>query len=130
MLNKICFAIDNGHDLHTEAKFLRAMDTHRALGDMKGSFIPCVGMYKGVIEDSYIMDERDYLKFVDRKGWTENQQSILHIPADVRQPCTLEFPLWSETTGPMRELSDHREYNSWTYVKETGKFFSTEKAGT
>ena len=133
MLNKIIFAIDDNNDTHTVAKFLRHMDTCRAMNTLKGSFVHCIGMYNGVLEPSYMMDERDYRKLVERVGYTTWQESILHVPGDVRQPCTLEFSDQEGTIqsiGPMREVSARwaMRYNSWTYVLSTNKYFTTEKA--
>ena len=132
MLNKIIFAIDNDCDLHTVAKFLRHIDTERVMGNIKGSFIKCIGCYEGTLENSYIMDERDYREFVEAMGYTDNQESILHVPADTRQPCTLEFKdKTSVTLGQMRELNKSeviREgvFGSWTYVPRTDTYWGTD----
>ena len=131
MLNKIIFAIDNNTDTHAVAKFLRHIDTCRAMNTLKGRFVHCIGCYNGVMEPSYMMDERDYRQLVERVGYTAWQESILHVPGDVRQPCTLEF-LSGEphvSLGAMREISaaEAMQCTSWTYVMATNKYFTTEK---
>ena len=131
MMNKIIFAIDDNTDLHTVAKFMRHMDTCRAMNTLKGSFVQCIGCYNGVIEPSYMMDERDYRQLVESYSYASGQESILHVPGDVRQPCTLEFvggePRLS--LGAMHEVSAAKamQCNSWTYVMATNKYFTTEK---
>lgn len=131
MLNKIIFAIDNNHDLRTVARFMRQMDTCRAMNILKGSFVSCIGMYKGVLEPSYMMDEKDFRDVVQKTHYLLKQESILHVPADTRQPCTLEYledGVPDVTIESMREVSPAlaMTLSSWTYVIETNKYFSTE----
>ena len=138
MLNKVIFAIDDNTDVHVVAKFMRHIDTARAMSVLKGSFVQCIGMYDGVLEPSYMMDERDYRQLVDGKSYVEHQECIMHVPADTRQPCsleflsgTLEFKLGEprQALAPMREVSAAKamQCSSWTYVQATNKYFTTEK---
>ena len=128
MLNKIIFAIDNNTDTHSVAKFMRHLDTKRAMGELKGGVVHCIGYWEGILEPSYMMDERDYRKFVEPMGFTSEQSCIMHVPADTRQPCTLEYYDGKiETVGPMREVSSNYalSFHAWTYVQSTGKYFTT-----
>lgn len=129
MLNKIIFAIDNDLTVHAVAKFMRHIDTARAVGTLKGSFIPCIGCYDGVMEASYMMDERDYRRLVEPLSFTADQDCIMHVPADTRQPCTLEFPTGeTQSIGSMREVQPHDALGltAWTYVIETSTYWTTE----
>ena len=129
MLNKIIFAIDNDTDVHAVAKFLHHIDVARAVGTMKGSFVPCIGCYDGMLESSYMMDERDYRKLVEPLGVTANQDCIMHVPADTRQPCTLEGPTGkTETIGAMRQVQPYDALGlaAWTYVIETSTYWTTD----
>lgn len=128
MLNKIIFAIDNNTDLHTVAKFMRHMDTQRALGDFKGNLTQCIGFWEGELEPSYMLNEVDYRRFVEPMGFTDGQVCILHVPADTRQPCTLESAGGDRhSVGVMREVkpSEALGLDAWTYVQATGKYFTT-----
>ena len=129
MKNTVIFAIDDNTDLHTVAKFMRHMDTARALNELRGMFVQCIGMYNGVLEPSYMMDESDYRQLVATTDYTVWQDCILLVPRDVRQPCTLEFPDLQLAIGPMREVSaaEAMQCSSWTYVQATNKYFTTEK---
>jgi hypothetical protein len=131
MLNKIIFAIDDNTDVHAVAKFMRHIDTARAMGNLKGSFVQCIGCYEGQLEPSYMMDERDYRALVDEKHYVEYQDCILHVPADTRQPCTLEYPDEEHrlVLAPMREVTaaEAMQCRAWTYVQATNKYFTTEK---
>ena len=129
MLNKIIFAIDNNTNTHAVAKFMRHVDTKRALGELQGGLVHCIGYWEGILEPSYMMDERDYRKFVEPMGFTDGQDCILHVPGDTRQPCTLEYSDGSTwTVEPMYEVSKDNalHLNAWTYVQDTGKYFSTQ----
>ena len=129
MKNTVIFAIDDNTDLHTVAKFMRHMDTVRALNELRGMFVQCIGMYNGVLEPSYMMDESDYRQLVATTDYMAWQDCILLVPRDVRQPCTLEFPDHQISIGPMREVSaaEAMQCSSWTYVQATNKYFTTEK---
>jgi hypothetical protein len=129
MLNKIIFAIDNDTDVHAVAKFMRHIDTARAVGTLKGSFVPCIGCYDGVLESSYMMDERDYRKLVEPLGFTDKQECIMHVPADTRQPCTIEFDANSNAPlGPLRKITAQVALQSraWTYVIKTDTYWTAE----
>jgi hypothetical protein len=127
-LNKICFAIDNNADVHTTAKFLRLMDTQRALNNMQGSMFQCIGAYNGELETSYIVNEKDFYDIVEPSGYVNTQDSVLEIPGDTRQPCTLRY--YDGATymiGPMVRVSkaEVATLKNWTYVLATKQYFTT-----
>jgi hypothetical protein len=129
-LNKVIFAIDDNATTYAVAKFMRHIDTARAMGTLKGPFVQCIGMYDGVLEPSYMMDERDYLKLVAPMRFVNKQESVLHVPGDTRQPCTLVYsdnPEPPFNVGPMREVTALEAFGlvAWTYVLSTGKYFTT-----
>lgn len=128
MTNTVIFAIDDNTDLHTVAKFMRHMDTAKAVHKLRGMFVQCIGMYNGVLEPAYMMNERDYRQLVATTGYVAQQDCILLVPRDVRQPCTLEFPDHQFAIGPMREVSaaEAMQCSSWTYVQVTNKYFTTD----
>lgn len=129
-LEKVVFAVDNNIDTHTAAKFLRHVDTNRALGNLKGPVTHCIGSWTeedGVthLEPSYMMDSRDYYEIVAHSGYVDKQVCILKVPGDTRQPCTLEFSNgYTKGLGPMRETTSPHKVDNWTYVQETGKYFT------
>lgn len=127
---KVCFAIDNNTDTHIVAKFLRLMDTRRALGDLHGEVVQCIGMWsdddgKQYLEPSYMMDARDYYEYVEPSGYVDSQECVLRVPGDTRQPCSLDFKDGS-TIGltPMKEIRGPVFAFDWTYVIATGKYFT------
>jgi hypothetical protein len=129
-LSKVIFSIDNVSDLHTMATFTRFLDTKRAMGKLVGSVTLCVGSYKGELEPSFMMNEVDFNKFIRGTDWITDQESILNVPGDVRQPCTLEYLASGKVEGcyPMKEISkNYSKYmESYTFVPATGKYFTCE----
>ena len=129
-LPKVIFSIDNVASLHTVATFTRFLDTKRAMGKLADSVTMCVGSYFGELEPSFMMSRADFFEFIRGTDWVADQQSVLHVPGDVRQPCTLEYQDSGhiETLGRMREISYNlaKSIESWTYVQATGKYFTCE----
>ena len=125
MLEKVIFAIDNDKDTHAVAKFLRHVDTEQVMGRF-GPMQHLIGSYEGVMECSYMIDTRDLPKV---QRFIEKQDRVLHVPADTRQPCHLEFIRESDwrdmMLGPMREVSHATALTqyAWTYNLATGKYF-------
>lgn len=121
-LEKMIFAIDNDDDVHTVMRFYRKVSQLQARGSF-GPMDQCIGSYKGVMERSYMIDARDAAYVVE---FITGQESVLHVPADVRQPCTLHYNDMSRkpvSVGPMREVSsvDALSSDAWTY--RNGKYY-------
>ena len=128
MLEKIIFTIDNNDDINTVARFLQHISTARASGALKGSFTSCLECCYGDLEVSYMMDRRDYDRLVAPLQFVNNHNYMLSVPADTRQPCTLEFVDGeSIPMGRLIEISyeESRKLEMWTYVPATGKYFTT-----
>lgn len=123
-LEQMIFAIDNDHDAHVVAKFMRHCDTERAMMRMP-ELVQLIGCYKGQMERSYMIPSR-YRDKVE--SFIKNQHSILLVPGDTRQDCVLEYMNDGsrESIGPMREVScvEALQLDAWTYVPETGKYYT------
>ena len=78
-MNYVIFSIDNVHDVYTLAKFTHQMDVHRVMQRMQGEMKICVGAYKGVLEQLFIMTERDFGAFVEAGDHVQNQESVLLV---------------------------------------------------
>jgi hypothetical protein len=115
MLERIIFAIDNDQDAHVVAKFLRHVDTKRAMMEMQPVEL-CVGCYKGALERSYMILAKDFHHVAD---FIKNQESILRVPGDVRQPCVLEYLATGEKiyVGSMRVVpaNEALAQDAWTF---------------
>ena len=132
-LSKVIFSIDNVSDIHTLATFTRFLDTKRVMGKLTGDITMCIGAYKSVLEQSFMMNAVDFNKFIRGTDWIDGQESVLHVAGDVRQPCALEYLASGhiDALGAMREVywRNVGYLNGWTYVPATGKYFTCEEYG-
>ena len=124
MLEHIIFAIDNDHEPHVVAKFMRHCDTERAMMRMP-ALVQLIGCYKGQMERSYMLPA----KCLDAvKDFIKYQESILRVPGDTRQPCVLEYVQTGERVSicAMREVSaiDAWGLDAWTYDPKADKYFA------
>lgn len=121
-LEKVVFAIDDNWNVHTVAKFLRHVDTLRAMGKIK-PVVQCIGNWENVLEVSYMMDLKDFDKHVVPFGFVDGQECVLVVAGDTRQPCHLRFPTGHTViVGPMVEIDGPT--GNWTYVPATNKYFT------
>ena len=105
MLEYVIFAIDNGDDLHTQAKFLRHVDTLRATEKMDGTLYSGIGSYEGDLERCYMVLAADYDRHFESLYFLSGQHSVLRVPGDTRQPCTLHYKdREPQSIGPMRQV--------------------------
>ena len=127
--SKVLFSIDGVNNIHANAKFMRYLDTQRAMHKTKGIAAICIGSWQGEMEQSFLMDERDFNAFIRNTDWIAKQVCVLHVSGDTRQPCTMEYLQTGECTveGPIRKVSrqEANELDGWTYVLETNSYFTT-----
>lgn len=126
MLERVIFAIDNDNDMHSNAKFMRRVDTLRALGKIE-PVVLCIGNYEGVLERSYMMLAKDFHHVVD---YIENQECVMYVPGDTRQPCTLRYKDGSVVEiGPMKRVdkSEAMLHKGWTYCEGNYYVCGSEK---
>lgn len=129
----VVFAIDNNTDNHTVAKFMRLMDTKRALGDMTGNMVQCIGNWEGILEVSYIVTTTDYVAHVIPSGYAKGQMAVMVVPASTRQPATIwdaDLGKMQVVLGPVKEITaqDAKPDVAWTFNTTTGKYFTADTA--
>ena len=73
----VIFAIDNDNDLHTNARFLRYVDELRVMQKMEGKMQLCIGSYLDKMERSYIMSFNDFVDWIEKSGYVDEQESVL-----------------------------------------------------
>ena len=125
MFAQVIFSIDNGHNLRTRKKFLKWVDN--LIATEKVAYCsPCIGYWEGYLECSYMVRAHEFMRYIKDSGWVDNQTCFLHVPGEVRQPCTLIYQDNSRSVlGTMCEVEkkELHKYNAWTYVEETGKYY-------
>lgn len=127
MKNVVIFAIDNGHDLHQQAKFLRHLDTMRAMGKLSAMPKCCVGYWEGQLERSYILPIDDYRVYVAQHGFVDGQHSVVRVDdnvnADLMRP---DLSVRMFNIGRMHAVSQDvaQVMGAWTYVEEEGRYYA------
>lgn len=111
-MNYVIFSIDNVTDTHTLAKFLRHFDTQVALSKTKGYLKPCIGSYKGKLEQSFICHHDDYLDYVEPYGATANQESVLWLNDGDCFSCDPELNEEPVFLGELKEVSKKKALKS------------------
>lgn len=130
-LAQVVFAIDNGADLRTRKKFLKWVDNLVATEQISYCS-PCIGMWEGQLETSYLMREVDFHSCIRGSVWVKDQICVLVVSGDTRQDACLYF-LSSGVTeslgGPPVEVTfgDALSRSGWTYVEATGKYFAVRQ---
>ena len=126
MLEHVIFSIDNGDDLHTQAKFLRYVDTLRATEKMQGTLHSGVGRYKGQLERCYMVMAQDFDRHFKSLMYLSGQESVLRVPGDTRQPCVLHYVKREpQSIGTMRQVYGEPE-GDFTYMN--GQYWVCDNA--
>lgn len=89
-MDYVIFSIDNDHDLHTKAKFLRQMDTLRAMGKLNDTMKLAIGSYQGKLENSYILTEGDFSSHVLTSGFVDSQETFLYVGRQSLMPYQIK----------------------------------------
>lgn len=123
-MNYVLFSIDNVHDTHTLAKFLRHFDTQVAMGKTRGYLEQCIGSYEGSLELSFICNEDDYRDFVVPFGATNHQKSVIIIQGYECWSCSYDL-LIGEYMGTVRAVTKKKALKSvgWTYRPNLDSYF-------
>lgn len=123
----VIFAIDNNTDVHTNAKFLRAIDTARVMGKMLGdTMVHAIGYWEGILEPSFILTRSDYMAHA--KGWAKDQECVLVVNDDDRQPAYVACPKTLKEfscVGVIQEITPEqaKDEKAWTFNMTSGKYF-------
>lgn len=128
-MDYVVFSIDNSFNLHTMAKFLRYVDTKEAMGLTTSRMQRCIGRYKGVLEDSFIIGREDFFKFILPSGYIDNQESVMEVHVDSRSRSIARIVYLTSGTAEewrrLEEVSKDEAFNSegFTYRTSLKKFY-------
>lgn len=128
-MHYVIFSIDNVSDLHTKAKFLRYVDTLRAMNVLKGNMKLCIGMYQGILEDSFIIRGDDYDAHIRLSGYLDKQRSILHIRGKTML-CEFEYLNGGfDRAGRLVQVtaSEAMTKSGWTYRPDLNTYWTLEE---
>lgn len=128
-MHYVIFSIDGVSDLHTKAKFLRYVDTLRAMNILKGNMKLCIGMYNGVLEDSFIIRGDDYNNHIRLSGYLKEQECVLHVRGK-SMLCEFEYSGGEiEYAGRMLQVtaSEAMTKSGWTYRPDLNIYWTLEE---
>ena len=122
----VIFSYDKNDDIHTGNLFYRFLDNLRAMVKLNGKVIKSFGMYKGVIEDSFILRRDDFEKHVLTSGFVDNQECFLYVPEDQRQPAYNYYHRsgTTETVGRLVSTTYMPLTDAWTYRPDLKLYWS------
>jgi hypothetical protein len=75
----VIFSIDDVSNPRTLRKFIKMVDDLKAVGKLQGDFVLTFGMWKGVMEQSFLMCEEDFYQYVWESDWVEDQEAFLIV---------------------------------------------------
>ena len=78
-MSNVLFSIDNVHDVHVLAKFLRYMDTANAMLKLKTPMVTLIGSYAGELEQSFMLNDEDFKEYVLKLGFVKDQECVMII---------------------------------------------------
>lgn len=108
------FSIDNWSDLHTMAKFLRHVDTLRAMNKLKSEVKQGIGMYQGTPEPCWLMRTED-MHLVSE--YTKDQEAFLEVPFKAKDQTILRYRDGSSMRlGVLKCSIEPPLTDNWTYM--------------
>ena len=119
----VIFSIDKAHDLHTMAKFLRWIDTQRALGKIT-YFKLAIGFFEGKYESSFVCLEKDFKEYVQALGYVKDQKSFLYVPS--KGECFLRLQDGTEVMLGNLKSRIYPPRNAFTYLPEDNIYWTVE----
>lgn len=128
-MHYVIFSIDNVSDLHTKAKFLRYVDTLRAMNYLKGTMKLCIGSYNGILEDSFIIRGDDFERYIRSSGYLDNQESLLHVRGK-GMVCVFEYLVGGlDPAGRLVQVnaSEAMTKSGWTYRPDLNIYWTLEE---
>lgn len=119
----ILFSIDNVEEPHSLYKFLKLSDNLRSVSKLEAPVRMCIGCYRGEKELSFLATENDFNNYY--KPFCVGQESVLHIPPSVKQPCILQYTdgRVSKVLGRMRMDGEEPE-GDYTYLLDNKTYWS------
>lgn len=129
MTEHVIFEIDNPTDTHQLAKFMRLVDTLRAMAILAGEVVTAIGCYKGQLNQSFIMTRRDFEDHIFNSGFVGKQESFLYVETGHkgRQYAKLvyQFHPVVEPIGQLVEVTAQEALQemAWTYRPDLGKYW-------
>lgn len=90
--------------------------------------MPCLGVYKGQAEHSFIVSPEDFDAIVRGSDWIKGQESVLRVALGNKMECHLEFldGRENEPLGHICQVSESEAIanGDYTYLPSSGVYYS------
>lgn len=132
MLEHVIFSVDNINNLYKYQQAIHQLDVIRNM-KMSGAVHMLMGSYMGKLEPSFMVTKMDWDNHVKSgmSQFMQDQECVLHVPGDQRQPCVLRSldGRFIESVGKMVPLSAYEAlmYDGWTYNLATNQYYTCEE---
>jgi hypothetical protein len=109
------------------------VDDLKAVGKLQGDFVLSFGMWKGVMEQSFLMCEEDFYQYVWDSDWVEDQEAFLIVevgPKGNQSAYLLDSDRASaEYMGELKEVSfkEAAKHDGWTYRPDLNLYWIVEE---
>jgi hypothetical protein len=129
----VIFSIDDVSNPRTLRKFIKMVDDLKAVGKLQGDFVLTFGMWKGVMEQSFLMCEEDFYQYVWESDWVEDQEAFLIVevgPKGNQSAYLLDSDRASaEYMGELKEVSfkEAAKHDGWTYRPDLNLYWIVEE---
>ncbi|PHS03641.1 MAG: hypothetical protein COA78_17480 [Blastopirellula sp.] len=107
----VLFSIDDVADTHTLAKFLRHMDGLSARGMLDTPLQLLHGMWKGRLEQSFILTKRDFYYRV-APNWVVGQEAVFQVSGEWHMSVTQVDSDGKKEVGRMYQTTAKEALNS------------------
>ena len=127
----VIFSIDNASDPRTLRKFIKMVDDLKAVGKLQGDFKVCFGMWKGLLEHSFLMSDVDFWTYVGDSDWVKTQEAFMIVevgPKGNQSAYILDFT-GKIYMGELKEVSfkEAAKHDGWTYRPDLGLYWIVEE---
>lgn len=125
------FSVDNVDELRSLRKFTKYIDQLKAMNKLQGDPKLCFGMYKGVMEQSFIMTLQDFLWYVRTTPWFQGQEAYMVVDEGHKGVMYASMVSKSDQWTPLGRLIEVTqqtafEKSGWTYRPDMNTFWIVE----
>lgn len=136
---RVVFAVDNGTTMRGYARFMRHLDTLRAMGKLAGPVRLAVGAWTDPdtgrldVEPSFDMLLTDFAQWVRRNGWVSQQKAVLLVSgageASFCHPEHIESDAMHMGRYVALPMADAVTRGGWTLYHDTGEVCTVTGSG-
>lgn len=127
MSTAVIFSIDP-KDMYETMKFYRHACDLKAGGKMLGKIIPCLSMYEGELEQSFLVKEADFFRHFFQSQYCMNQDTFMTVSTSGKHQIARIEDWYTEevlTKGRLEEVTMKKAFKSkgFTYRPDMNAYW-------